>query len=64
LNKITPKQKAKEEQFIKNNIGLKSYKSNAYGELQMLYDFVKENNLSKMSDEERSDFFIEINLLF
>ncbi|GAA0764426.1 hypothetical protein [Psychroflexus lacisalsi] len=60
MNNITPEQKAKAEQFIKNNIGLKSYKSNAYGELQMLYDFVKDNDLSKMNDEERSDFFIEI----
>ena len=60
MNNITPDQKAKAEQFIKNNIGLKSYKSNAYGELQMLYDFVKDNDLSKISDQERSDFFIEI----
>ena len=60
MNNITPDQKAKAEQFIKNNIGLKSYKSNAYGELQVLYDFVKDNDLSKISDQERSDFFIEI----
>jgi hypothetical protein len=60
MNNITPEQKAKAEQFIKNNIGLKSYKSNAYGELQVLYDFVKDNDLSKISDQERSDFFIEI----
>jgi len=60
MSKVTPKQKAKAEQYIKDNIGPKSYKNNAYGELQMLYDFVKDNDLSKMSDEERSDFFIEI----
>jgi hypothetical protein len=60
MNNVTPDQKAKAEQFIKNNIGPKSYKSNAYGELQMLYDFVKDNDFSKMNDEERSDFFIEI----
>jgi|GEM_PF-5325007 hypothetical protein len=60
MSKVTPKQKAKAEQFIKDNIGPKSYKSNAYGELQMLYDFVNDNDLSKMNDEERSDFFIEI----
>jgi hypothetical protein len=60
MSKVTPDQKAKAEQYIKDNIGPKSYKNNAYGELQMLYDFVKDNDLSKMSDEERSDFFIEI----
>jgi hypothetical protein len=60
MNNITPDQKAKAEQFIKNNIGLKSYKSNAYGELQMLYDFVKDNDLSKMNDEELKSFYIEI----
>ena len=63
MNNITPEQKAKAEQFIKNNIGPKSYKSNAYGELQMLYDFVKDNDLSKMNDEELKSFYIEISNL-
>jgi hypothetical protein len=60
MNNITPDQKAKAEQFIKNNIGLKSYKNDAYGELQMLYDFVKDNDFSKMNDEELKSFYIEI----
>jgi hypothetical protein len=63
MNNITSKQKAKAEQFVKNNIGPKSYKSNAYGELQMLYDFVKDNDLSKMNDEELKSFYIEISNL-
>ena len=38
----------------------KCYKNNHFGKLEMFYDFAKLNDLSKMNNEERSDFFIEI----
>jgi len=38
----------------------KCYKNNPFGELEMVYDFVKLKDLSKINHKEISDFFIEI----
>ena len=41
----------------------KCYKNNPFGELEMVYDFVKLKDLSKMNDEELKSFYIEISNL-
>lgn len=41
----------------------KAYKNNAYGDLNKLYDFAKNNDLSKMTDEEKKSFYFDLETL-
>jgi len=63
MSKVTPDQKAKAEQYIKDNIGPKSYKNNAYGELSKACLKYDDFEIQSKNNNQLKDTILDINLL-
>jgi len=63
MSKVTPEQKAKAEQYIKDNIGPKSYKNNAYGELSKACLKYDNFEIQSKNNDQLKDTILDINLL-
>ena len=63
MSKVTPDQKAKAEQYIKDNIGPKSYKNNAYGELSKACLKYDNFEIQSKNNDQLKDTILDINLL-
>ena len=63
MSKVTPDQKAKAEQYIKDNIGPKSYKNNAYGELSKACLKYDDFEIQSKNNDQLKDTILDINLL-